>query len=77
MHFPPKVAWIFKLAQIIPEFPEIDKGLLDTLDRIYEQREYLPGRMIDGKAGNCFSVASSRIVSRSWTIKEDHNDRYG
>lgn len=41
-------------------FLEIDKGLLDTLDRIYEQREYLPGRMIDGKAGNCFFCGFKR-----------------
>jgi len=35
-------------------FLEIDSELLNTLDRIYEQREFLPGRAIDGKAGNCY-----------------------
>ena len=35
-------------------FLEIDRELLNTLDRIYEQREFKPSRMIDGKAGNCY-----------------------
>ena len=35
-------------------FLEIDSELLNTLDRIYEQREFPPGRAIDGKAGNCY-----------------------
>jgi hypothetical protein len=35
-------------------FLEIDKDLLNTLDCIYERREFLPGRAIDGKAGDCF-----------------------
>lgn len=35
-------------------FLEIDSDLLNTLDRIYEQREFLPSKAIDGKAGNCY-----------------------
>jgi len=35
-------------------FMEIDSDLLNTLDRIYEQREFLPSKAIDGKAGNCY-----------------------
>ena len=35
-------------------FLEIDSELLNTLDRIYEQREFRPSKMIDGKAGNCY-----------------------
>jgi ATP-dependent helicase/nuclease subunit B len=35
-------------------FSDIDRELLNTLDRIYEQREFLPGRAIDGKAGDCY-----------------------
>jgi len=34
-------------------FAEIDRELLNTLDRIYELREFLPGRMIDEKAAKC------------------------
>ena len=44
-------------------FLEIDKELLNILDRIYEQREFLPGRLIMERPEIAISVVSSRIVS--------------
>jgi ATP-dependent helicase/nuclease subunit B len=41
-------------------FLEIDSELVNTLDRIYEQREFLPGRAIDGMAGNCYFCGFKR-----------------
>jgi ATP-dependent helicase/DNAse subunit B len=34
-------------------FSDIDRDLLATLDGIFEARQFLPGRTIDGNAGNC------------------------
>ena len=35
-------------------FEDIDTELLATLDRIFEERVFLPGSAIAGAAGNCY-----------------------
>ncbi len=35
-------------------FSEVDKELLQILDRIFEEREFLPGQVIDDGATNCY-----------------------
>lgn len=35
-------------------FSEVDRDLLQTLDRIFEEREFLPGQVIDDGAAKCY-----------------------
>jgi RecB family exonuclease len=35
-------------------FSDVDRELLQTLDKIFEQREFRPGKMIEEKGGDCY-----------------------
>ena len=35
-------------------FSDVDRELLQTLDQIFEQREFRPGKMIEEKGGDCY-----------------------
>lgn len=35
-------------------FSDVDRELLQTLDKIFEQREFWPGKMIEEKGGDCY-----------------------
>jgi len=35
-------------------FSDVDSELLQTLDRIFEKREFRPGKMIEEKGGDCY-----------------------